>query len=141
MSHGELMSQIVGMSYPQAAIIEGGYLRRYWIARTAANLPTQETLINTEPRIAYTVKQSLVTAYENSSTPDKLEAACPQILLTRIDDVHLVVRIDFSGPERSVGDSAAISQWKVLQAIHLIWPFEELQGIPLQYWFFMQEGM
>lgn len=61
----------------------------------------------------------------------------PAITLYHLDDYHLIVRIEFAGKKIgfNIGDSDMIALWGTLQTLDQFVKFEELQGIPVQYWF------
>jgi len=83
---------------------------------------------------------SIERAYGTSATPEKLNGMRPSILLVRLDELHLLFRVDFEGHEASIGDTAAIAQWGVLQSIDREIELDDLQGLPSASWFFLRCG-
>lgn len=140
MERQTLISELVGDAYPTAVAVEGGRLRRTWIARTVPVLPDDTQIGEMQRALEENAFSSIETAYSSSATGEALSAARPSVRLMRLDDHHLVVRIEFAGPEKTVGDAAAISQWGVLQAIDRGLHLDELQGLPCEYWFPLRAG-
>jgi hypothetical protein len=130
-----LISELIGEAYPTTVTLESGRLRRSWIARTVEVLPPEGRLSDMQRALEEDAFMSIKKAYSSSATPQALVDARPSVHLARLDDHHLVVRIEFAGPEKTVGDAAAISQWGVLQAIDRELRLEELQGLPCEHWF------
>ena len=129
------MSELVGDGYPIAAPVPGGRLRRNWIVRVAHPLPPDSIVASLEATLANEASATMVAAYGEVSNTAQLMSARPVVALLRLDDEHLVVRIEFADHEHAVGDSAAISQWGVLQSLDREIEIADLQGIPRRFWF------
>jgi hypothetical protein len=135
MDRNALVSELVGESYPVAAAVEGGRLRRNWIARSANVLPVESALREIQAGLEEAASKAITEAYSSAATTEALSRACPSVTLVRLDDFHIAVRIEFASPEQSVGDAAATSQWGVLQGLDRKIRLDELQGIPCEHWF------
>jgi hypothetical protein len=140
MEHQAIISELVGEAYPPVVALDGGRLRRNWIARTVNALPDNATLSEMAKALEEDAFTRIATAYSSAATPEELSRARASVCLLRLDDHHLVVRIEFAGPEHSVGDAAAISQWGVLEAIDRQIRLDELQGLPCDHWFPLRAG-
>lgn len=138
MDRQSVISELREHAYPVAVAIDGGRLRRSWIARTVDVLPDEVTLTEMQRVLEDHASASIVTAYSSSATAEALSAVRPSVRLVRLDDLHLIVRIEFAGPEISMGTEAAISQWGVLQAVDRQMRLDDLQGIPCDHWFFLR---
>jgi hypothetical protein len=134
MDRQTLISELVGEAYPPAVEV-GSRVRRNWIARTVAVLPQEATLIDLERTVETYAVAQIREAYAATATAGQLSSARPSIALLRLDDHHLIVRVEFAAPEDSVGNAAWISQWGVLQAIDRVLRLDELQGLPRALWF------
>lgn len=135
-----LVSELVGQAYPPAVAVEGGRLRRTWIARTSSVVPSDANLTEMQQALEEEAFSSIKEAYAATATAEALAAVRPSVHLVRLDDDHVIVRIEFAGPERTVGDAAAISQWGVLQAFDRRVRLDELQGVPSEHWFPLRAG-
>src|SRR5262249_8032572 len=113
----------------------GGRLRRNWIARTASSLPNDETLSEVQRAVEEDAFIKIREAYSSAATLQQLSEARPTVTLVRLDEHHLIVRVEFAEPAKSVGDTAAISQWGVLQLLDRRFRLDDLQGIPCEHWF------
>ena len=138
MERKSLISELVGDAYPVAVPLDAGRLRRNWIARTVDKLPDEATLSEMQRTLEDEAFASIVAAYSCSVTSVALSAVRPSVELVRLDDLHLVVRIGFAGPELAVGADSAISQWGVLQAVDRRMRLGDLQGLPADLWFFLR---
>lgn len=138
MERKALISEVVGDAYPVAVAVAGGRLLRNWIVRTVDVLPDEVTLAEMQRTLENDAFAHIVTAYSSSATAEVLSAVRPSVQLVRLDDLHLVVRIEFAGPEISVGAEAAISQWGVFQAMDRQMRLDDLQGLPSDLWFFLR---
>lgn len=130
----ELVSQLIGDAFPKAFDAGNGRLLTNWIARTVEVLPTDTKLDEIGERLAREAHSSIEAAYSGSATAEAIVAARPAVQLVRLDDNHLVVRIEFAAPGKSVGDAAMISQFGVLHNLDREMRLEELQGIPCEHW-------
>lgn len=130
-----IRSDVIGSSYPPAIEIANGRLRRDWVARTSRTLPAEAALAALGRKIEDEVHAAIATAFGTVATEAELKAARASISLARLDDLHLVVRIEFAGPDTTVGDAAVISQWGALQRLDREVPIDDLQGLPRSYWF------
>lgn len=139
MERQTLISELVGEAYPPTVMV-GGRLRRNWIARTASVLPSEADLDDLQRVVEDDAFTKIRDAYSSAATPEQLSNARPSVMLVRLDEHHLIVRIEFAGPEKSVGDAAAISQWGALQAIDRQLRLDELQGLPCEHWFPLRAG-
>jgi hypothetical protein len=139
MERQTLISDLVGGAYPPAVAV-GGRLRRNWIARTANVLPGEAELNALQQGTEADAIAKIQDAYASVATAEQLANARPSVTLVRLDDHHLIVRIEFAAPENSVGDVAAIAQWGVLQVIDRNLRLDELQGIPCEHWFPIRAG-
>ena len=140
MDRQAVISELRGQAYPVAIAVDGGRLRRNWIARTVDVLPDELTLTQIQRTLEDDAFASIVTAYSSSATTETLSAVRPLVQLVRLDDLHLIIQIEFAGPEISVGAEAAISQWGVLQAVDRQIRLDDLQGVPWDCWFFLRLG-
>ena len=140
MERTSLISDLVGEAYPVAVALEGGRLRRNWIARTVDILPGEVTLDRLQRFLEDDAIASIRAAYSSSVAAEALSAASPSVRLVRLDDRHLVIRTEFAGPEIAVGSSAVISQLDVLQAVDQRMRLDDLQGRPWDCWFFLRLG-
>jgi hypothetical protein len=138
MDRQSVISELRGQAYPAAVALDDGRLRRNWIARTVDVLPDEVTLTEMQRVLEDNAFASIVTAYSSSVTAEALSAVRPSVQLVRLDDLHLIVRIEFAGPGLSVGAEAAISQWGVLQAVDRQMRLDDLQGLPADHWFFLR---
>lgn len=138
MEEEEIRRTLVGLSYPQVVDIGIGRLRRYWVLRTGTPLPNTSELVVIQRRLQNGICERLRSLYSGTVNTSDLESALPVIVLSTLDEHHLVVRIDFAAPSRSVGDSAGISQWGVLQDLQTYLQIDDIQGIPKRFWFFMK---
>ena len=138
MDRQSVISELREQAYPIALAVDGRRLRRNWIARAVDALPDEETLTAMQRALEDDAFASIVAAYSSTATPETLSAVRPSVQLVRLDDLHLIVQIEFAGPELSVGAEAAISQWGVLQAIDRQVRLDDLQGIPCDHWFFLR---
>ena len=132
-----LISQLVSQLYP-VAFAAGARLRRDWVVRATRPLPTQAVLSVLQNKVEEGVFETIISAYSTSATAEQLAGARPSVQLTRLDDLHLVVRTEFAGPETTVGDVAAIAQLGALQKIDREIEFDELQGLPADWWFWLR---
>lgn len=135
----DVISELVGEAYPPAVEVNGR-LRRNWVARTASALPSEVALNDLQRVIEEDAFGKIREAYSSVATPEELVNVRPSVALVRLDDHHLLVRIEFAGPGKSVGDAAAISQWGVLQFVDRLLPLDELQGLPCKHWFALRVG-
>ena len=140
MERKTFISELVGGAYPVAVALDGGRLRRNWIARTVDVLPDEATLSKLQRDFEDEAIASIRTAYSSSVTAEALSIALPSVQLVRFDDRHLIVRTEFAGPDLAVGSSAVISQLEVLQSVDQQMPFDDLQGLPWDCWFFLRLG-
>ena len=140
MERTSFISELVGQAYPIAVALEGGRLRRNWIARTVDVLPDEVTLDKLQRIVEDEAITSIRAAYSSSVTEEALAAALPSVKLVRLDDRHLIVRTDFAGPDLAVGGSAVISQLDVLQSVDHQMHLDDLQGLPWDCWFFLRLG-
>jgi len=101
-------------------------------------LPSETSLAELQRVLEAEAFESIRQAYGATSTADGLVAMRPIIRLLRLDDHHLIVRIEFAGPEQSTSNVAAISQWGVLQSLDRRLCLDELQGLPCVYWSFIR---
>lgn len=139
MDRQTLISELVGEAYPVAVAVDGR-LRRNWVARTVGPVPDEEALAQLHRKLEQHTNTSITAAYASSTPPQDLARARPSIRLLRLDDRHVIVRVEFAEADKSVGDAAAIAQWGVLQTLDRELPIEELQGIPADYWFALRGG-
>jgi hypothetical protein len=140
MERKTFISELVGEAYPIAVALDGGRLRRNWIARTVDVLPDEATLGKLQRFFEDEAIASIRTAYSSSVTAEAISAALPSVQLVRLDDRHLIVRTEFAGPDLAVGSSAVISQLEVLQAVDHQIRLDDLQGLPWDFWFFLRLG-
>lgn len=140
MERKAFISELVGEAYPVAVALDGGRLRRNWIARTVDVLPDEPTLGTLQRFFEDEAIASIRTAYSSSVTAEALSVALPSVQLLRLDDHHLIIRTEFAGPDFAVGSSAVISQLEVLQAVDSQMRLDDLQGLPWDYWFFLRLG-
>jgi len=140
MERQTLIAELVGDAYPAAVTLESGYIRRNWIARTEDALPSEADLTTVGGLLETDAATSIKAAYSEAATTEAVEQACPSVRLIRLDDHHLIVRIEFARPQATVGDAAVISQWGVLQALDRRLRLDELQGLPCAYWFPLRAG-
>lgn len=139
MDRQTLISELVGEAYPVAVSVDGR-LRRNWVARTVNAVPDEHALTILQTKLEEDANLRITTAYASSTSPVALAHSRPSIALFRIDDRHLVVTIEFAGPDKSVGDAAMIAQWGVLQALDDQLRVEDLQGLPADCWFPLRAG-
>jgi hypothetical protein len=137
MDQKRLVSDLVGAMFPSGTLI-GKRLRRDWIARALDPLPAQEVLTKIQMLIEQAVASSIEQAYSAGCTEAQLEQIRPSILLIKLHDFHLLVRIESAGPEATVGDDIAIAQWGTLQALDMKIRLQDLQGLPSEFWFFLR---
>lgn len=126
MSLAQVVSELVGNSYPPAIAIEADWLRRSWVVRCDHELPAQSELSALSANIARAIA-------------DAIREACPALPhrpplldLVRLDAQHLIVRIHYA-----LGDDAsaeAIVNWGALQRLDARIRIADLQGIPAQHW-------
>lgn len=135
-----LIAELVGEAYPAAVTLENGHVRRNWIARTEDALPSEADLTTVGGLLEGDAATSIKAAYSAAATAEAVDQARPSVRLIRLDDHHLIVRIEFAPPEATVGDAAVISQWGVLQALDRRLRLDELQGLPCAYWFPLRAG-
>jgi hypothetical protein len=81
---------------------------------------------------------SILEAYGEFFSRERLENARPEYRLIRVDERHLVVRMKFAGRERTVGDEDAISQIGFLRRLDRAIRIDDLQGLPRARWFFFR---
>lgn len=129
-----LISGVVLGAFPEVVAV-GARLRRNWIARAIKPLPDQATLLRMQQVLEETIFAIIENAYSSSVTRDQLIRAKPTYLLVRLDDLHLLVRIEFAANETTVGDAATIAQWGALQRIDREIELDDLQGLPCRFWF------
>src|SRR5262245_59242129 len=110
MQREAVISTLIGELYPHA-FPEGSRRRCNWVIRSKTTLPDQSLLSDFQSMIEQAVFESIVTAYSSHTTSEQLDNVRPALYLVRIDDLHLLARIVFAGPETAIGDSALISQW------------------------------
>jgi hypothetical protein len=134
----DVLDDIVAQSYPIAEDVGAGWLRRDWVVRTAVPLPEEEALRALGARLGDDVFASILDAYGELVSRERLESARPEYRLIRVDERHLVVRMKFAGHERSMGDEAAISQIGFLQRLDRALRIDDLQGLPRALWFFLR---
>ena len=94
MDRNALISELVGESYPVAAAVEGGRLRRNWIARSANVLPVESALREIQAGLEEAASKAITEAYSSAATTEALSRACPSVTLVRLDDFHIAVRIE-----------------------------------------------
>ncbi len=134
MEDRDVISEVVGESYPNAVEV-GGRLRRNWVIRTTKVVPGDPELQRLQTFLEEDAAAKIRDAYAPVTSPAKLPALRPVIRLVRLDAHHLVIRTEFAKPQESIGAVAAISQWGVLQTLGQHVAFDELQGLPCHYWF------
>lgn len=134
----DVLNDVVGRSYPIAEDVGAGWLRREWVVRTAVPLPEADALRALGARLGDDVFASILDAYGELFSRERLESARPEYRLIRVDDHHLVVRMRFAGRERVVGDEDAIAQIGFLQGLDRVLRIDDLQGLPRALWFFLR---
>jgi hypothetical protein len=135
-----ILSELVGEMFPDALAI-GPRLRRNWVVRAVKPLPSQAVLLTMQQSVEDSCFKTIQDAYIDGVVPDRLNRTRPSIFMVRLDDLHLLIRIDFAGPDISVGDAAMIAQWGVLQAIDLEIEIDDLQGLPRKSWFLLSKEL
>lgn len=140
MERKTFISELVGDAYPVAVALDGGRLRRNWIARAVDVLPDEAALSELQRVVEDEAIASIRAAYSSSVSAEALAGALPSVRLVRLDDRHLIVQTEFAGPDLAVGSSAAISQLEVLQAVDQQIRLDDLQGLPWDFWFFLRFG-
>lgn len=134
----DVLNDVDGRSYPVAEDVGAGWLSRDWVVRTAVPLPDDEALRALGARLGDAVFASILDAYGELVSRERLENARPEYRLIRVDECHLVVRMKFAGRERTVGDEDAISQIGFLQRLDRVLRIDDLQGLPRALWFFLR---
>jgi hypothetical protein len=135
MDIAQLVSELVGEVFPVALPVGRGRLRRNWVLRVAAQLPSDPDLDRLANDAEEQAFAAIRQAYGSSVPEDQLRANRPAVRIARLGASHLIVRVEFCDTEASVGDSAAISQWLVLQEVDRVLRLEDLQGLPCELWF------
>ena len=103
-------------------------------------LPSENLLNELQAIVEKDAFRKIQEAYASTTTSEELLAVRPSVMLVRLDEHHLVIRIEFAAPEKSVGDAALISQWGVMLDIDRVLHLEELQGLPCELWFPLRAG-
>jgi len=134
MDSQQLISELVGASYDSTIHMEKR-LRRNWLVRTVDPLPNQGTLSKMQAALEEVVFASIGQAYSAVSTPEALAGVRPSILLVRLREFHLLVRIECADHENTIGDAISIAQWGTLQRLDKEIEFDDLQGLPWDCWF------
>jgi hypothetical protein len=130
-------NQIVGLSYPQRFLTDSGLARRYWLLRLQAN-DSNLSLDGLTEALRANVERSFA-AEESATAREALLLSIPEYKLIRLGDVHVLLRVDFSGDETARNEMVA--QWRALRLLHEWLPLEELQGLPVDLWFFLRTGV
>jgi hypothetical protein len=138
MDRAAMIAELTTESHPRT-FVEGARRRCNWIVRASSLLPNQSSLAELQQLIEERVSRNIKIAYGSVATARQLDDVRPTLLLMRIDDYHLLVRIVFAGPELSIGDSAVISEWGTLQAVAKEIEIDDLQGLPRDFWFLLRE--
>lgn len=134
MKQTALLSELVGGAYPEIRVLDSGRQRRNWIIRVARALPPESTLLTLEKKVEGEAFATIQATYSGSATPEELSEARPSIQLVRLDENHLVARTELPARDKTIGDSDLISQWGVLVSLDKELHFEDLQGLPSEYW-------
>lgn len=132
-----LLSEIRSKLFPTAVPLADRLLVD-WVARARQALPDQAALSLMQSRIEDEIYSNMRSAYNASVSKERLSEARPRILLVRLDELHLLVRIDMAAPDATIGDTSAIAQYGSLQAIHRDLVLDDLQGLPAKWWFFLR---
>jgi hypothetical protein len=136
--NSDLVSQVVGDSYPVQVPSGPGRVLRRWVVRTAGRLPGDVELRVVQDLIEAEMSSALRTLYP--LPVDVLSASLPLIRITPIDSSHLIVTIEYGAAGVAVADSAMILQFGTLSRLDEVLPCEDLQGLPWDAWFPLREA-
>jgi hypothetical protein len=136
MDKDKLISDLVGASYAPG-IVSGIRMRRDWIVRSVDLLPDDLAIAEMQSAIVESVFRILVDAYSSSVTTEEMGNIKPAVQLVRLDDLHLLVRIESAAPSASIADDITIVHCGVLQRLDRKIEIDDLQGLPASRWFFL----
>ena len=127
---------MVGYAYPAAVPIAGapGWERRRWIVRTTRTI-TPETCATLGPTITQEITEALL---QSGVAASDLERGAPRIILTIIDERHVVAQTEFVGSGATLGlnlgDATMVATWGSLQRLDVRLGIDELEGLPAKCW-------
>jgi hypothetical protein len=99
--------------------------------RTVRTLPPQPELDELRRKLEEWVSATIQTAYGDVVPLERVAAA---FMLFRLDELHVLVSIEYADSEKNIGDADVIAQWGALQFLDREIEFEDLQGLPCAYW-------
>lgn len=127
-------NNVVSTAYPRVISTDSARTRRYWILRTQNPAPSVQILENLSNEMADIVRKAIFDSYTEANT-EVLQQSLPDYALILLAEFHLALRIDFVSAQPLYGDSELLSQWGALRWLHERLHLEEVQGLPVGFWF------
>ena len=125
----------VMLSCTPSAIPAGpGRTRRYWVARSINTIRDQAALDVLQDDISSKACEAVGVEYKRLGIVDVTNDLLPIVRLTRLDDVRLIIAVEFSDKGLRLGQAGFVSQWGVLRWLDQEIRLEDLQGIPRECW-------
>jgi len=120
--------------YPGATEYRDGRLERTWTAKVDAALPSKTDLEALASRVMAILHAEIRDACGDASE------LLPSVQLTRLEDRHLIIRIEYSTSKLDAGDLMYLSQKGTMVLLDRELHFTELQGVPRSYWTILETG-